>query len=296
VSQHCVICCFPALNFVKICLPKRKWCPQIKVKINVPNLRDKVKIWDLLKGSTSLVEVGQHYGKNESSSRSTALNAMYPEHAPFVLSGGLLGTRLPQIPRLYCTIMWLLEPFLLGKERWKVLHKVSQFIRCEGGTGTKSSMFKFSEQNAAHSFDILGEWPIGHSTGNYFCSLYVIEMLLLRHQESCGSLVWWYKPIIPAADASPGNVSTQTNQLKKKTKKTQKDWGHGISTERLPSMQGDQALSYALCTHLMPLFFIMTQQVSMIIPRDLWQRRKMKRLGNFSPNIADEWLSQDMNC
>jgi hypothetical protein len=33
----------------------------------VLNLNDKVKILDLLKGSTFLAEVGQCYGKNESS-------------------------------------------------------------------------------------------------------------------------------------------------------------------------------------------------------------------------------------
>jgi hypothetical protein len=38
-----------------------------KVKVSVLNLSNKVKILDLLKGSTSLAEVGQHYRKNESS-------------------------------------------------------------------------------------------------------------------------------------------------------------------------------------------------------------------------------------
>jgi hypothetical protein len=38
---------------------------------NVLNLNDKVKFLDLLKGSMSLAEVGQHYGKNESSICST---------------------------------------------------------------------------------------------------------------------------------------------------------------------------------------------------------------------------------
>jgi hypothetical protein len=34
---------------VKIFLPKSKWCPQSKVKVNVINLIDKVKGLDLLK-------------------------------------------------------------------------------------------------------------------------------------------------------------------------------------------------------------------------------------------------------
>jgi hypothetical protein len=45
---------------VKICFPKSKWCPKIKVKVNVVNLSDKVEILDL-----SLLEVGWCYGKNE---------------------------------------------------------------------------------------------------------------------------------------------------------------------------------------------------------------------------------------
>jgi hypothetical protein len=28
--NHCVICCFPALNFVKTCLPRSKWCSKSK--------------------------------------------------------------------------------------------------------------------------------------------------------------------------------------------------------------------------------------------------------------------------
>jgi hypothetical protein len=54
--------CSPALTYVKICLPQSKWCPN-KVKVNLLNLSDKVRIWDLLKGNMSLAEVGPHYGK-----------------------------------------------------------------------------------------------------------------------------------------------------------------------------------------------------------------------------------------
>jgi hypothetical protein len=43
---------------VNIRHPKSKWYPKSKVKINVPNLNDKVKILDLLKGGMSLVELG----------------------------------------------------------------------------------------------------------------------------------------------------------------------------------------------------------------------------------------------
>jgi hypothetical protein len=42
---------------VKISLPKSK------VKVNVLNLNDEVKILDLLKGSVYLAEVGWNYGK-----------------------------------------------------------------------------------------------------------------------------------------------------------------------------------------------------------------------------------------
>jgi hypothetical protein len=33
---------FPALHFVKICLPESKWYPQSKVKVTVLNLSDKM--------------------------------------------------------------------------------------------------------------------------------------------------------------------------------------------------------------------------------------------------------------
>jgi hypothetical protein len=71
--------CFPALNFVKICLPKSKWCPQSKEKVNGLSLNDKVKVLGLLKGSMSSVEVGESYGKHESSIQSTVLNSVHPE-------------------------------------------------------------------------------------------------------------------------------------------------------------------------------------------------------------------------
>jgi hypothetical protein len=53
------------------------------------NLRD---ILDLLKGGMSSVEVGWHYGKNESSICNTVVNSMHPEHAWFFLNSGVLGT------------------------------------------------------------------------------------------------------------------------------------------------------------------------------------------------------------
>jgi hypothetical protein len=87
--------CFPMLNFVKMCLH------QSKVKVNLLNLSDKLKIWDLLKGSMFLLEVGQCYGKNYSRVWSTALNSAQPEHVWFFLSGSLLGVMYPQIPRVY---------------------------------------------------------------------------------------------------------------------------------------------------------------------------------------------------
>jgi hypothetical protein len=61
-----------------------------------------VKILGLLKDSMSLAEVGQCYGKNESSICSTTLNSMYPEHSWFFLNRSILGTIYQQIPRVYC--------------------------------------------------------------------------------------------------------------------------------------------------------------------------------------------------
>jgi hypothetical protein len=43
----------------------------------------KVIICDLVKGSSSLVEVGWHYGKKESSIHSSVLNSIHPYHAWF---------------------------------------------------------------------------------------------------------------------------------------------------------------------------------------------------------------------
>jgi hypothetical protein len=42
---------------VKICLSKSKWCPKSKVKVNVLNLNDKVKIIEFLKGCMALVRI-----------------------------------------------------------------------------------------------------------------------------------------------------------------------------------------------------------------------------------------------
>jgi hypothetical protein len=45
---------FPALNFLKIYFPKSQGCTKSKVKVEMFNwCSDKMKIWDLLKGSTS---------------------------------------------------------------------------------------------------------------------------------------------------------------------------------------------------------------------------------------------------
>jgi hypothetical protein len=50
----------------------------------------------------SLVEVGRHSGKNESSIHSTALSSIHSEHAWVFLHGNLLRTIDSQIPRVYC--------------------------------------------------------------------------------------------------------------------------------------------------------------------------------------------------
>jgi hypothetical protein len=75
-----VIFLFPALNFVKIFLLKNKWCPKTKVKVNVFNLSDKLKILDLLKGNVSLAEVSWSYGIKESNICSTVLKSMHSKH------------------------------------------------------------------------------------------------------------------------------------------------------------------------------------------------------------------------
>jgi hypothetical protein len=54
--------------------------PKSKAKMNTLDLSDQVTVWDLLKGSMFLAEVGQHRGKNESSICRTVLNTMHPEH------------------------------------------------------------------------------------------------------------------------------------------------------------------------------------------------------------------------
>jgi hypothetical protein len=79
----CVICGFPALTFVTICPPQIKWCPKAKIKVNVLNWNNKVKIWGLLESELTLVEVGWHYGKNGPSIRDAVLNSMHPEHGGF---------------------------------------------------------------------------------------------------------------------------------------------------------------------------------------------------------------------
>jgi hypothetical protein len=97
----CGICCFPFLHFVNICLPKGRWCPKSMINVNMFNLSDKVKNWDLLKGSLSLAEVRRHYRNNESSIHSTALNAMHPDHTQFFLNVHVLGTTAPQKSQVY---------------------------------------------------------------------------------------------------------------------------------------------------------------------------------------------------
>jgi hypothetical protein len=57
--------------------------PKWKVKVNVLNLSDKVKILDLLKGGTSLAEIGCLYGKNELNICTTTVNSMHPENSQF---------------------------------------------------------------------------------------------------------------------------------------------------------------------------------------------------------------------
>jgi hypothetical protein len=68
VQHYCQLCLLcdllnVSLNFCEKSDSQSKWCTKSKVKVNVLNLSGKVKIL----GCMSLVEVGQNYGKNESS-------------------------------------------------------------------------------------------------------------------------------------------------------------------------------------------------------------------------------------
>jgi hypothetical protein len=53
------------------------------------SLSDEVRNLDLLKESMSLVEVGRHYRKNESSNCSTAQTSIRPEHLQVFLNSSL---------------------------------------------------------------------------------------------------------------------------------------------------------------------------------------------------------------
>jgi hypothetical protein len=80
--NHCVICCVLShSSFCENLPPTSKWCPRSKVKVNVLDWCDNLRIWDLSKGAMSWAEVRWHYGKNESSMCSTGLTALHSEHA-----------------------------------------------------------------------------------------------------------------------------------------------------------------------------------------------------------------------
>jgi hypothetical protein len=83
--------CFSALNFREICLPNSKWCLKSKIRMNVLNWSDRVTIWDVLKGSMSLTEVGQLLAEKKLSSfHSTEANSACWACAGFFLHWGLL--------------------------------------------------------------------------------------------------------------------------------------------------------------------------------------------------------------
>jgi hypothetical protein len=89
---------------MKICLPKSKWYSKSKVKINVLNLSNKVKIWDLSKDHMSLAEVGRCYGKNEPSTHSAALNHIAWVCAVFPQWRSAWNQIPVHIPRMYCNL------------------------------------------------------------------------------------------------------------------------------------------------------------------------------------------------
>jgi hypothetical protein len=83
--------CFPALNFVKICLPKKQMMP--KTKVNVLKLGDKVNILVLAELGGIVGKMGQEY--------TVRYSALCILNLQFFLNSGFLGTRCPQTPKLY---------------------------------------------------------------------------------------------------------------------------------------------------------------------------------------------------
>jgi hypothetical protein len=68
-QPHIIVSCFENIVWSDVSLPLVLWEYSVlnsKVKVSAIILSKKVKIWNYLKAKLSLVEVGQHRGKNES--------------------------------------------------------------------------------------------------------------------------------------------------------------------------------------------------------------------------------------
>jgi hypothetical protein len=90
--------CFPALNFVKICPPKEKWCPQAGWKSTCLTL--------VISQNCRFIEKQQVFrgswmvcGKNELNLHSAALNAVFPQQWP-------LWSHIPMDTKVYHISLW----------------------------------------------------------------------------------------------------------------------------------------------------------------------------------------------
>jgi hypothetical protein len=154
--------CFPTLNFVKICLPKSRWSSGSKVKVNVPNGSDKVKIWDLLEGDMSLNRSwAMLQGKwIKYPQYSTELYASWAfivflqwqspwNHIPMDSKG------LPYLYNLWSCSCWFLVLFFVVRENtWRAggksqlgeslpMHKALSFKPSAGGRARKDTWYDF---------------------------------------------------------------------------------------------------------------------------------------------------------
>jgi hypothetical protein len=111
--NHCVVCkVFPCPSFCENLPPKSKWYLQSKVKVNVLNRSDQVKIWDLLKGS--LVFTGSWVALWEKWIKCVC--TLYTVSTQFFFNGGRLATVHPRMKRAYCT-QYVKECPGMGKQK-----------------------------------------------------------------------------------------------------------------------------------------------------------------------------------
>jgi hypothetical protein len=86
-----------------------------------------MKLWGVLKGSMSLLEVRWHGGQNEPSMPSTSLNAVHPEHAWFLLHGGLRTSTHQHQGAAGLTLSWNVRVMGAGVQH-ALLTGVSQLL------------------------------------------------------------------------------------------------------------------------------------------------------------------------